>query len=717
MNRTIVFASRLFASLLVLFVLVLVPGLVNESLSRGEERGSGPAINTNREFRFPKLNPAHEHMRFLLENGFRYVDPVHGIIDPGSGYPAEGWNPLLRTFTQLTAIGKWIELLANIAAGYADNPYISKETALSNLSTIMRSLRTDQKDPSLSAKGLLVNFLSLDGGKRKGPLRDDLDKLEFIDTFGEEKGRGIWLALEKKGWILPEAQGERGRIRRGEQYGAGHFDGVLAPFAQEVLKSRIMEILDRRVVLVIFGDNVNLTASLAKSVGALLKPEIRDNPQVSALREEMEIFVDRQKSGYEHLFDQQTGTFYFGWNATTDRMVGWDDGQGNWVHGQMNYFINEFRGPWIFTVLRHGLPEASIRNAGFKIKPYKRIDGRDIHALAAWEGSAFQLLGLSLFMQENLNPGWTRSLENIVETQLDYSGRKRLPGFLSESYSGNGAEYTGYIGIPDVAVTDKALITHAPSLYTLGVAYMVAPDRIEGFLAGHWPMISGLLTAHGPWEGYNTSTGEVIRYQTTAHTLSLILGGIGSAHENMNRYLTLKGLAGRLKKLYEPGDRLDLFSPKLQVHRWVADQEPVQFKRQKGGFRIQSLLAGTSGIRFVVPEERGISFSNGTLRIRYRSEKPVEDAHFSVKRSKDDPFPTLSIPIEIFTRFEATDGREKDIEIVLPATPALHGIKEFSLVFGKNGKNSPLDISISRLEFHPFASALAPPDKARTSKQ
>ena len=153
MSPAIDFASRLSTFLLILFLFVLVPGL-----ARGEERGSAPATNTDRGFGFPELNPEHAHMRLLLENAFSYVDPAHGIIDPDSGYPAEGWNPPLRTFTQLTAIGKWIELLANIAAGYAENPYYSRDSALSSLSIAVRSLRADQKDPSLSAKGLLVTY-------------------------------------------------------------------------------------------------------------------------------------------------------------------------------------------------------------------------------------------------------------------------------------------------------------------------------------------------------------------------------------------------------------------------------------------------------------------------------------------------------------------------------------------------------------------------------
>jgi len=51
--------------------------------------------------------------------------------------------------------------------------------------------------------------------------------------------------------------------------------------------------------------------------------------------------------------------------------------------------------------------------------------------------------------------GWRKSLEALVDIELDFSGTRNLPGFLSEAYSGNGTEYTGLIGIPDLAVTDK----------------------------------------------------------------------------------------------------------------------------------------------------------------------------------------------------------------------------------------------------------------------
>jgi hypothetical protein len=670
------------------------------------------AQQSRTEYSFPGVPSAHTHMRLLLENAFRYVDPVHGIVDPVSGYPAEGWNQeprnglYLRSFTQLTAIGEWVELLANIVAGYADNPCVSKESAMNQLSLAVRNLLEDQENPSLAAKGLLVNFLGLEGGKRAGPLLESIERSKFTGAFGDQTGHAIWQALVKKGWILEEDNGRKGRIRRGEKYGAAFFDGALAPYATESLKSRIMRLLDRRVVTIIFGDNANLTASVAKSVGALLRPEIRNDPKVAGLREEMERFIRLQKDGYSHLFNPKTGTFFFGWDATADRFVGWDDGRGNWITGQMNYFINEFRGPWIFTVLRYALPVASIRNAGFRIKPYRYSDGRGTSALAAWDGSAFQLLGLSLFMQELRNPSWRGSLETLVDIELDFSGRRSLPGFLSEAYSGNGTEYTGLIGISDLALTDKPLITHAPSLYTLGVAYTIAPEKVERFLKEHWPMISRLFTDHGPWEGWNTLRNAIIPYQTTVHTLSLILGGIGSAQENMYRYLEQSNLSGALERLYESGDRMDLLRAENRVIPWTSDQSRIEFKRESGSCRFTSRLAGIGGMAFRVPEDRTLNLANGRLFLRYRLEGPRADGRISFKRANDDPLPPPAIPIEITIPLIPT--KEEEVEVILPATPALGGIREISLTFGVSGTESPLDLSLTAFEFIPFGVALDP---------
>ncbi len=431
-------------------------------------------------------------MRSLLVNAFGYVNPANGIIDAASGYPAEGWNQdperalYLRSFTQLTAIGEWIELLANIAAGYADNPYISREAALTQLEHAVSSLLADQRNPAVSAKGLLGNFLGFGADGRMGPLSEEVEKQKFFDAFGVEEAEAIWTALIAKQWIVPQQDGSFARVPRKGDYGDKFFTGELAPFADSNTLVKIMAVLDTRVVQIIFGDNANLTASAAKAIGALRHPTLRDEPLAAELSDQLEQFIERQAEGYDHLYQEQAGTFVFGWNATRNRFTGWEDGDGRWIVGRMDYFANEFRGPLAFVVQRFGLPADAVKNCGLEIKPYRMADGRDLYTLATWDGSAFQSFGLSLFMQEMDSAGWRENLENAVSINLDFSTRHELPGFLSEAYSGNGVEYTGSIGIPDVAVIDQPRMTDAPSLYTLGVAYELAPDRVEAFLSSHW---------------------------------------------------------------------------------------------------------------------------------------------------------------------------------------------------------------------------------------
>ena len=137
----------------------------------------GRSSHEDRGFHFPTVRPEHPHARMLLENAFLYFAPENGMIDPVSGYPREGWNQepgrglYLRSFTQLTAIGQYMELLANIASGRCETPHLSRQEAISSLTHLVQSLREDQRDPKLSDSGLLGNFLDLASGKRLGPRR------------------------------------------------------------------------------------------------------------------------------------------------------------------------------------------------------------------------------------------------------------------------------------------------------------------------------------------------------------------------------------------------------------------------------------------------------------------------------------------------------------------------------------------------------------------
>lgn len=657
---------------------------------------------------FPTVNPNHRYARALLDNAMRYLALDSGTTDVASGYPVEGWNHQpeqglsLRSFTQLTAIGEWMEVLANVVAGHADTPYVSRERALAQLKLVVRSLRQDQQNPEASSKGLLGNFLDLGPGKRMGPLTSTVDKRAFQRSFGDQKAGAIWKALLAKGWIRPEGDDREATVIRATGYGAAFFDGALAPYADAATKEKIMALLDQRTVTVVFGDNANLTASIGNTLGALLSPAIQKDPTVRQIREELDRFLDVQKEGYTHLYNAKTGLFYFGWDAGRNRFVGWQDGAGNWQPGHMDYLVNEFRGPTAFVVMRFGLPASGLGNLGFKIKPYRRHDQKDVYVLAPWEGSAFQALGLGLSAAEQSCPSWQNLLKHAVEVEIDYARGHQLPGFLSESYTGEGARYTGDVGIPDIAVTALPRLTHVASLYTLGVAYAVAPEEIEKFLADNWSTISKLLTDHGPWEGFDTIKREPIRIQTTAHTLSLVLGLLGTAPQNMLRYLDAKGLRSRMEEIYGSGETVDLLADGRQCFAWTNDGGTVTSTRQAKVFHVKSQRARRIGIAFVSERPHGMNLSGGVLNLHYRSTESIGPAIINLKPVKNGEAGSPILSNELFLRLSQTNGQEGVTQLSLPSTPGLTAIKEVVLVCEPGKPEGSLDLAITHFGFTPY---------------
>jgi hypothetical protein len=659
-------------------------------------------------FHFPTVPAEHKHVRALLENALRFAAPANKMIEPTSGYPVEGWNQdpdkkiFLRSFTQLTAIGLWMELLAHVVAGYADSPYLSRDQALAQLERLVESLRHDQKDPRISALGLLGNFLDLQPGRRLGPLAGEVDRKKFLDAFGPDKGQAIWKALLAKGWLLARPNDREAAIQRSIRYGAEFFDGPLAPYADQATKEKILALLDRRVVMAVFGDNANLAMAAAKSIGALLHPDVKDRPRIAQLRRKLEDFLDDQRPGYERLNDSRVGMFYFGWDVSRDRMFGWEDPKGTWKTGHVDYLVNEFRAPTTFVILRLGLPVDAVKNLGFKVKPYRMADGKDIYVLAPWEGSAFQGLGLQLCLGEMKNPSWSRLLRSFTDVELDYASRKKLPGFLSESYTGEGTTYSGAVGIPDIAVSPTPRITDAASLYTLGTAYTVAPDKIEKFLAANWSVISKLRTDHGPWEGFNITRQKPIEFETSAHTLSLILGLLGTGSELMGRYLQSRDLSGRLAEVLRSGDRVDLLSDQAQIFAWADKQSALRSTRSKTSFQVTGQRVSEANIAFVLSRPEGVNVSGEMLRLRYRCAQPVDLAFIALKQRGQILLPPGIIATEIFTHFAATGGGEKEIHIPLPATPGLRDVKEVVITAVQKEPGTPIDLTVTDFGFTPL---------------
>ncbi len=659
----------------------------------------GLIARASAQSKYPTIPREYEHARALLDNALRYTAPSNRMTDASSGYPFEGWNQdakqglFLRSFTQLTAIGLWMELLANAAAGHADAPHLGRDKAVADLAHIVKSLRHDQHDPRLGCKGLLGNFLDLATGKRIGPLSPDVERHKFIDAFGPDTGNAIWKALETHGWTVPRKDGREAEVKRGAEYGWDHFTGPLKPFSADATKSKIMAILDDRGVSIVFIDNANLSSSVAKTIGALLHPDIKDRPEAAAIRRDLEQFLDEQREGYAHLFDAKVGLFYFGWDATKDRLFGWVDLEGKWVTGHVDYLVNEFRAPATFVTVRYGMPASALAKLGFKSKPYRLLDGRDVFVLAPWEGSAFQALGLGIWLGELRRPALRTLLGNVVDVELDFSTRMGLPGFLSESYTGVGTQYTGSVGISAITVNPSARITDAASLYCLGPAFEVAPAKIERFLAANWSIVSSLLTDHGPWEGYNVTQREPIKYQTTAHTLSLALGLLGTGSANMARYLEAHDLNDRLDEVFRPGEATKLLGSGSQAYAWAPKGEAIHSVLDKGVFRVTGERAEKVGIAIVPP--KAVNVSGGRLTLRYRS---TNAGPATIELKAVDP---CLIPMQLFARFNDTAGRDAEIVVPLPATPGLNHLKEIVVVFEPEGKRS-VDVSVTGVSSSPI---------------
>jgi hypothetical protein len=236
----------------------------------------------------------------------------------------------------------------------------------------------------------------------------------------------------------------------------------------------------------------------------------------------------------------------------------------------------------------------------------------------------------------------------------------------------------------------------------LGAASQIAPDKIEQFLETNWPAISHLFTKHGPWEGFDTRRRTAIKYQTTAHTLSLILGGIGSAPDNMRRYLEFKGLQDNLLAWYAPGNAVDFLSQETQIVPWTSDGSPINFSRDENLFHIIGRPLRNGRVTLTVPQADGINLANGELIIRYRASVPIEHAVITLTKAQGGPYAEPQFPNQIFVRFSATESGEGEIHVPLPATPGLARTKGLVLALGKEGEAVEADLTITALKFVPY---------------
>ena len=68
----------------------------------------------------------------------------------------------------------------------------------------------------------------------------------------------------------------------------------------------------------------------------------------------------------------------------------------------------------------------------------------------------------------------------------------------------------------------------------------------------------------------------MIQFQTTAHSLSLILGLLGTASAHMRTYIDSKGLGARLDEIFRPGGDVDFLAERARVFAWNDRTSPIR---------------------------------------------------------------------------------------------------------------------------------------------
>ena len=139
----------------------------------------------------------------------------------------------------------------------------------------------------------------------------------------------------------------------------------------------------------------------------------------------------------------------------------------------------------------------------------------------------------------------------------------------------------------------------------------------------------------------------------------------------------------------------------MKLVSWTAAGDQLIPQRDKDSFQIRGEQVRTGGITVEVPQKKGVSLSNGILKIRYCAADPIERAVITLKRASDLPIKPMVYENEIYTRFDVAMGHENTIEIPMPGTPGLENIKELILVYGSVDVVAPIDLTITGFEFVP----------------
>jgi hypothetical protein len=622
--------------------------------------------------------------------------------DP-SGYPYEGvrWNEEtgtiepIRQYTQITAVGQAAEFLASIINGEIVLPLIPAREAANLLTLMIRALKRDQDDPWVSENGLLIPFIEFDRemNRMRPPLPYEVTPDGLPEKWGEKRAV-VWERLLERKWLVRKDSDSSAAIVNRSAPGFGVDLGL--DLRGEL--DQVNEILNRRVKNVVAGDIANLLASLVSTWEKLSKAKERFvheedvSRQITTIMEAIDRCIMAMRQGFiEDFLDRSTGMLRRGF------LVYEADGQKHKeFFNAYHNFSDEFISGILLAKVIYGLPLSVVRNVSVALKAYVDRESRVLFTKVPFFGGAFAILWPTLYVPYAEFPSDRRLLSNFVHIAIDYAQvHGAQPGFLSECYGTAG--YVGKVGIPSIAYTG-GVRSDLVSLYPLGSAYALARHEVEGFLEANWAKVLEI----GFWDSYDLKEERVVRVATAAHTLSNILGGLGSGPSHVEGYLKAHGLYGDFLSLFEPGRvKVDISASPVEAKGTPSHESPVKVIKTEEGYRFISNGSSTMTITFFPGE---VSLSGTTLVLRYRTEADaVKGARIVLERSDQRALPPgVGMQNEIFFSLRNTQDRIEEVRVPMPSTPALAGVDRVELwLYGLADQPQTLGLTIGSFEILP----------------
>ncbi|MBI3999703.1 MAG: hypothetical protein HY351_03730, partial [Candidatus Omnitrophica bacterium] len=310
--------------------------------------------------------------------------------------------------------------------------------------------------------------------------------------------------------------------------------------------------------MITFGDNANLSQSIAVMVGAMESlRSISEDGKILAQNviNAAELFLNNQEEGYREFYNANVIIDAENGNVLSKRFyavyytAAFNEHPANSFDGSLDRLANEFRSGVAFVIARYGLEPYAWNGLDVVTKAYQDQFGNSVTNLVPYDGGAFQIFWPLLWSNEQDQASMKAALTNYLYTAADFSNHNQLPGFVSASAVPEGG-YQGKIGIPGASETTEPLLSNVASIYSLASAYALNPTLVVSWLKAIFEQYPELIVPNRGFVDALRSSTEFADVFNTIDQGSTVLGLLGSGGDFMETYLKNRNLTNSYQSLY-----------------------------------------------------------------------------------------------------------------------------------------------------------------------